>query len=194
MILAVEDPLSEAVARKLVENFRNDLTIAVAIGNQGKGYLQTRARELNRTANSVPVFVLIDQDRPAPCPADIIGAWVVTPARRLLFRVAVMEIESWVMADRDRLAAFLRVPASRIPNAPDSIPQPKEFIVNLARRARRRGIREDLVPRRGSTAAVGPAYNARLIEFVEFSWNAVEAATLSPSLARAIQRLSTAFP
>jgi hypothetical protein len=105
-----------------------------------------------------------------------------------------MEIESWVIADRDRLAAFLHVQAHRIPNDPDSIPQPKEFIVNLARRARRREIREDLVPRPGSTAAVGPAYNARLIEFVELSWNAVEAATLSPSLARAIKRLSTAFP
>lgn len=194
MILAVEDTLSEAVARKLLSVVRPEISVTVAMGHQGRGYLQNRARELNRTAASVPVLLLADLDRPLPCPPDLIASWLSAPAQRLLlFRIAVMEIESWVLADRGRFASFLSVPDHRIPANTDEIPQPKEFIVNLARRSRRKDIREDLVPAPGSTSSVGPAYNPRLAVFVDETWNPVTASEASPSLARAVTRLGSAF-
>lgn len=194
MIVAVEDVLSEAVVRKLLETVRPELTISVVMRKNGRGYLQSRARELNRTAQSVPVFMVADLDRPEPCPADLIDRWLSSPpAPGLLFRIAVMEIESWILADRDALAHFLAVPAHRIPSNTDEIAQPKEFIVSLARRSRRRDIRDDLVPVPGGTSSVGPAFNARLGSFVGILWNVERAAGASPSLRRSIDRLATAF-
>lgn len=194
MIAAVEDPLSEAVLRKLVLALRPDLTIWQVVRKNGSGYLRSRAREFNRTAQRVPVFILTDQDRPEPCPADLIANWLgVPPAPNLLFRVAVMEIESWIMADRGAFATFIRVPEHSIPENPDEILRPKEFIVSLARRSKRRDIREDLIPARGSTAAVGPAFNLRLGEFVAVAWNPIGAAEASASLHRTIVRLRGAF-
>lgn len=194
MIAAVEDPLAEAVLRKLVGVLRPDLTIWQVLRKNGSGYLRSRARELNRTAHQVPVFILADQDRPEPCPADLIRNWLgVPPAPSLLFRVAVMETEAWIMADRDAFAAFLRVPANAVPENPDAVREPKELVVSMARRSRRRDIREDLVPASGSTAKVGPAFNPRLTEFVATAWNPVRAAEASASLRRAVTRLYEAF-
>jgi hypothetical protein len=103
-----------------------------------------------------------------------------------------MEVESWVLADRAQFSSFLSVPEHRIPANTDQIPQPKEFIVTLARRSRRKDIREDLVPAVGSTAPVGPAYNPRLAAFVVDSWDPTAASGASPSLARAVERLRSA--
>ena len=79
------------------------------------------------------MLVLVDLDRPEPCPADLIESILPAPrASKLLFRVAVMEVESWVMADRVAFARFLSVPLHRIPDEPDTILQPKEAIVSIA--------------------------------------------------------------
>lgn len=194
MIIAVEDVLSEVVVRKLIETIRPDLTVSVVMGKKGRGYLQSRARALNKTAGSVPVLIVADLDRPTPCPADLIDQWLsAPPAPGLLVRIAVMEIESWILADSDAFANFLAVPAHRIPSNTDEIPHPKEFVVSLARRSRRRDIRGDLVPALGSTAAVGPAFNPRVGMFVGHLWNVERAARASPSLRRSIKRLAAAF-
>jgi hypothetical protein len=194
MILAIEDTLSEVVARKLLSVVRPDISVEVAIGNQGRGYLQNRARELNRAAAAVPVFLLADLDRPLPCPVDLINSWISgSPQRHFFCRFAVMEVESWILADRARFANFLSVPEHRIPGNTDEIHSPKELIVSLARRSRRKDIRDDLVPATGSTSPVGPAYNPRLASFVAGSWNPLVAMEASPSLARAVRRLGSAF-
>ena len=50
-----------------------------------------------------------------------------------------------------------------MPDDPDSIGQPKELIVSLARKSKQKDIREDLVPLPGDTRRVGAAYNPRLL-------------------------------
>ncbi len=193
MIAAVEDLLSEAVVKKLVAAIRPELSISFVARN-GRSHIEKKARELNRAAHKVPVLILADLDRPQPCPADLISQFIQgAPGPMLLFRIAVMEIESWIMADRDGFAGFLGVPPHRIPANTDSVPQPKEFIVNLARKSKRRNIREDLVPAPGGTAAIGPAFNPRIASFVVNEWDFSRAAHASPSLRRAIERLGEAF-
>jgi len=194
MIVAVEDPLSEAITRKLFAELRPDLAITTLIGNRGNGYLRLKARELNRAAAKLPVFLLTDLDLPASCPPNIIADWLGTePASNLLFRVAVIEVESWLLADREQVATFVGVPEHRIPTNTDSIPDPKQFLVNLARKSRSADLRSDLVPAAGSTASVGPLYNARLTSFVASRWSATRAQRASASLARAVERLRTAY-
>lgn len=190
MIAAVEDSIGEALIRKLLAVARPDLSIGAVVGLAGRGVLQRRARELNRAAAGIKVLILADLDTPAVCPPDLAVAWFGTRTPTALFRVAVMEAESWVLADRRAIASLLGVRSADIPPETDGIPDPKQFLVNLARRCRFRELRHELVPAPGSTAAVGPAYNPRVIEFVRDVWDPNAASGGSDSLRRALQRIS----
>ena len=105
-----------------------------------------------------------------------------------------MEVESWIMADQKGVAALLSIPLSRIPLNTDAIPRPKEFLVSLAHRSNKAGLRADLVPRPGATSKVGPGYNLLLGEFVRLHWNIERASQVSKSLQRTLTRLGTHFP
>ena len=168
------------------------IAVSQRLGLKGKGYLQNKADSLNRTARGFPVFMLADQDAPNPCPPRLIQSWIKGRQHPHFFlRVAVMEVESWIMADRRGVADLLAIPLSRIPRDTDTIPHPKEFLVALARRSRKAGLREELVPRPGATSTVGPEYNSRLGEFVRSDWNIRRASAASNSLKRTIDRLRT---
>ena len=192
VILAVEDTLSEAVSTKILEYF--GLEIVNRIGFRGNSFLKQNARNLNRTARGLyNVFLLTDLDSPKNCPPKLIQSWVGAPLNSgFLFRVAVMEIESWIMADRESIAKFLSVPLNRIPHNTDEIEKPKEFLVSLARQSRKRTLRRELVPAQGAiTTKVGPLYNARFNEFVRVHWNLERASAVSVSLKRTMDRISS---
>ena len=189
VILAVEDRLSDAVATKILEKF--NVKIVKRIGYKGKSDLERKTRELNRAANGISVFMLTDLDSPRECPPRLIRSWIKgTLNPRFFFRVAVMEVESWVMADRIGFAALLSIPSHQIPSPTDDILNPKEFLVSLARRSRKKAVREALVPLPGTNFSVGIEYNTLLSKFVREHWNLEHAATVSPSLRRTLDRLS----
>jgi hypothetical protein len=107
----------------------------------------------------------------------------------MIFRVAVRQVESWLLADAARLARFLRVRRSRVPADPDGLPHSKIALVDLARHSSSRTIREEMVPRPGSGRPTGPGYVGRMIEFIESHWEPADAATNSDSLQRCLNRL-----
>ena len=79
-----------------------------------------------------------------------------------------------------------------MPDNPDDLDDPKQELINLARRSRRRGIRNEIVPREGSGRVVGPLYTTRMIEFIQDEiggWRPGRALRVSGSLARCIARL-----
>jgi len=131
-------------------------------------------------------MVLVDLDRDAECAPPLCEEWVPDPAPYLCFRVAVREVEAWLMADAVSLSSFLSVARSRIPVDPEQLFDPKTEMVNLARRSRRREIREDMVPRDQSGRSVGPAYVSRLIEYVQTFWRPNVAIERAQSLRRAV--------
>ena len=90
------------------------------------------------------------------------------------------------MADAETLAGHLSVSLSRIPRTPESVVRPKDEMVNISSRSRRREVREDMVPREASGRRVGPAYASQLIEYVNNEWRPEVAAGRSESLRRAI--------
>ena len=115
----------------------------------------------------------------------------LTVAPNLLIRIAVLEIESWIMADRDGVAEWLGIAASAVPLRPERVPDPKRALVQLAARSRNRALREAIVPRRGlGSHRVGPFYNDAVGEFVAHLWDPDVARRCSGSLERAVFRVA----
>ncbi len=192
---AVEGPLDEAVLQRLVLNA--GALLGTVYGKKGKQHLLDKIGGYNAAAQHNPWIVLIDLDSDGPCVGSLRQTWLPHPAPYMCFRVAVKEVEAWLLADRENVAAFLGVALSKVPLKPDTEPDPKLTIVNLARGSRKRDIREGLVARPGSGRVVGPAYTSYMIEYVATSWHPEAAIANSPSLGRClicIQRLVSNSP
>lgn len=184
---AVEGIVDEAVVRKLIIQVGG--LPGTVYGKSGKPHLRRQVQGYNKAARHSPWIVLVDLDRDAECAPPLCEQWVPEPAQHLCFRVAVREIEAWLMADAESLASFLSVARNRIATDPEQVFEPKIEMVNLARHSRRREIREDMVPRERSGRQVGPAYTSRLMEYVETRWRPEVAALGAESLRRAIDCL-----
>ena len=191
VILVVEDRLSDAVSIKILRYF--DIEIVQRVIYEGNSYLQRKAQGYNQAAHQeCGTFMLTDLDSPKVCPPTLIRSWVKGRLNRWFFlRIAVMEIESWIMADRQAVAEFLAIPINRIPRNTDEIDSPKEFLVSLARRSRNTRLRRALVPAQSDKSAkTGSEYNPQLSQFVREHWNLERAAAVSPSLKRTLDRLA----
>jgi hypothetical protein len=187
---AVEGDIDEAVVRCLIEHVQAK-TLAV-YGRNGKTHLQRRLSGYNQAARFSAWIVLVDLDHDADCAPPFRKSWLPDPSEYMCFRVAVRAVEAWLMADRERLARFLSVDIARIPQNVEAIDRPKLAMVDIAKHSRRREIREDMVPRTGAGRVVGPAYTARLIEFVmgvKTGWRPEVAAEHSESLKRCLRCL-----
>lgn len=188
---AVEGIIDEAVVRAITDHV--GLRVNAVYGNQGKDNLRQRLRAYNNAAQYSPWFVLTDLDD-EECAPPLRHRLLPEAAPNMCLRIAVREVESWLMADRSRLASFLHVSEARVPVNPEAVPDPKETMVNLARQSRLRAIREDMVPRPGSGRPTGPAYASRLIEFVSDprrGWRCGRAATRADSLRRCLACLKS---
>lgn len=192
--VAVEDELSEFVVAKLLAAAKPVYHVGVTYRRGGFGYLRRTINGWNAAAKGKPFIVLTDLDN-ALCPADLIEEWLTSaPSPNLLFRVAVREVEAWLLADVNNLARFLRVAERLVPPNPDSIPDPKAVLIALAGQSRLKFVRDSLLPRPGSTAKQGPSYNECLGTFVRENWDARAASAQSPSLARALRRFEEFRP
>lgn len=187
--LATEDELSEAVGKKLLAYAPYHLQADLLLRQGGSGYLRSRMESWCRLALQQPVLLLTDLDR-SPCPGALVSAWLGKRPRpdNLMLRVAVREIEAWLLADHHGMRHLLGK-KGRLPEDPDALPDPKQQLLRLAQNAPRE-IRRDLIAERGAVAAQGIAYNTRLCGFVAADWDPDRAATRSASLRRARTRIA----
>lgn len=190
LFIATEDAVSEAVVDRLVELSPNDWTITVRMGRYGNGYLRNKLDGLLRTAVKVPVFLLTDLDQ-GTCAPDLIRAWLggKTMPRGMFFRVAVREIEVWLLADREGISNFLGIPLDKLPDDPESLPDPKQTLLNLVKRYGSRSMKSELLQHAKTKTSRGLGYNAELTRFVRDEWDPSRAASRSDSLARAMRCL-----
>ncbi len=184
---AVEGPTDEAIACKLITHV--GARAGPVHGKQGKPHLRQHVSGYNHAAQHAPWLILVDLDHDADCAPPLRQVWLPQPAPSLCLRFVVRAVEAWLIADAQMLSEFLGVAQRKIPAQPESLPDPKGAMVNLARASRRRDIRQDMVPRQGSGRAVGPAYSSRLVEFVGGSWRPDVAATQADSLDRTLRCL-----
>ena len=187
---AVEGSVDEVVVKRLIVDAGG--IPGGVYGKNGKLPLRARINAYNSAARFQPWIILVDLNHEADCAPELCRAWLPTRSPKLCFRVAIREVEAWLLADRERIADFLSIAQSRVPVDPESEENPKQVMVNLAARSRRRNIQEDMVPRPGSGRQVGPAYTSRLIEFISdpaSGWRPDVASEYSQSLKRCIECL-----
>lgn len=178
--LVVEGALDEAVARRLLDD--HEIGITACIVTDGKPDLDSGLRDWNDSARQLPWIVIRDLDDDADCAPTWIARHVGTRNDRFHVRLAVREVEAWLLADADGLASCLGIDPVRVPSDPEAERDAKRRIVNLARSSRIRGVRTDVVPRDGTPNIVGPGYVQRMMSFAESRWNWRVAARKSRSL------------
>lgn len=192
--LAVEDVLSEVVLRKMLQQVARKFIVGTSYSRGGNGYIRKLIRGFNNAAKRVPFLVLTDLDR-NECAPELKEEWLAQPAHpNLIFRIAVREVEAWILADRENFSKFFGVQLHRVPMNPDVVDDPKRLLVNLVRKCSRREFRRDIVPSMESTSQVGPNYNGRLSSFVASTWDPLAASTNSPSLARTWRAVAEFHP
>ena len=189
----VEGSLDEAVVRRLTQYAGIDL--GLILGKKGKSYILEKIAGLNSAAGKfLPWFVLLDLDNDEDCAPPAARKWLPSPSQYLCFRIAVREVETWLLADREKFSDYLGVDRSSIPDNPEIIPDPKGFVVNLAKSSKRRDVRDLIVPTIESGRKEGRAYTSILSEFVQGvkqagAWRPDIASNHSDSLRRCIKSL-----
>ena len=89
------------------------------------------------------------------------------------------------MADNLGFSRFFSVDEALIPERPDDEADPTLTITRIIRSSRSKAIRSAVLPAHGASVAVGPLYEAKIIEFGENVWKLQRAAGRSDSLKRA---------
>lgn len=189
--VATEDQLSETVAEKLLAIPNGNFHIEQRFRKNGNGYLKKRLPNFNEIARFKPVFLLTDLDD-RPCASELIYNWCAKQvlAPKLLFRVAVREIEAWLLADRECFAELIGVSPQKMPQNPEALPDPKRELMNLVKRSRNRELKREVLPDVGVKAKFGLGYNNALGRFVRDQWDPHRAARYAPSLEKAMARIA----
>ena len=152
---AVEGVPDEVVVERIIGHAGG--RVGTVYGKKGKNLLRPKIAGYNNAVRHAPWIAPVDLDS-ENCAAQLRGAWLSAPAPLLRFRVAVRAVEAWLMADAETIARYLDVPPGSVPDAHESLRDPKDAMVNPARRSRRKSVREDMVPGKRSGRRVGPAW------------------------------------
>lgn len=194
--LAVEDELSEWVVRRALFSRPADYAVGAVFSQGGYGYLKKQAPAFNNAAKGCPFLLLADLDR-SPCPPQLIEDWLGRPKHpHFLLRVAVREVESWLLGDPAGLKTFLGLRKPFDFAEPEQLVDPKQELLKLALSSPRRTVREALVWKDESSGRLfqGPDYNATLAKFAAKDWNLAGASNKCRSLDRlllALQRMES---
>lgn len=167
----MEDDLSEYVLRRLLLERPVIYAIGPVFKRTGFGYLKKQTPAFNNLAKACPVLLLTDLDK-RTCAPELMKDWLGRPKHNdFLFRIAVREVEAWLLAMDAGLGAFLGVRQDSTTSAPESLLDPKAELLRIANASPRREKREALVRcGAGGQLRQGPAYNSTLADFVNQAW------------------------
>ncbi len=196
--LAAEDDLSESVLRRILSTYPGRFAVGNVFGRSGFGYLKKQVSAFNNAAKHLPFLLLTDLDR-YECPPSLLADWLSSERHKhFLLRVAVREVESWLLGDPVGLSRFLRLRRPTEIVDPERLHDAKNALLACAVRSPSRSLRESLVSRSKQSGRLlqGPDYNGTLARFVFSSWDLDGAKRKCLSLSRlcgAIERLATDY-
>ena len=124
--VATEGPIDTSVARRICVEV--NLEIAAVHGERGKGRLDRSLGGYNAAARHL--------NTDAGCAPYLRERLLATPSPGMVFRIAVHEVESWLMADQVSFARYFSVSEGLLTRDPESVRHPKEHLVNVVRRSR----------------------------------------------------------
>lgn len=185
--VGVEGLSDQGVASSIIRSC--GLSVAGFYGMHGKSSLLKKLTAYNAAAMHAPWVVFVDLDNDGLCPGEKLNEWLPNPSSLMCFRIAVREMEAWLLADHEETARFLGVSRARIPESPEDLEDPKATLLSIARHSRKRAIREGLIPRPGSGQKVGPTYASDIREYGRTQWRPMVAAETAPSLQRCVSRI-----
>lgn len=185
--VAVEGIVDEAVIRAVCAEV--GAPVIRVYGKQGKQHLDAKLLGYNNAARFAPWLVVRDLNSDAECAPNLARIVLPHQARHMSLRIAVRQIEAWLLADSRSFASYFSLRVAQVPRDPDSLADAKAEVIRLAARSRKSGIRQDMVPRSGSGAVEGPAYASRMMEFARNHWQPRTAARHSDSLSRCMEAL-----
>lgn len=187
--LVVEDVLSLYVMEKIMAHTQRGYAVLRTFNERGVDKIRLSLTKYRNASRALAHVVLVDLDK-APCAPVLRAQWGVdTLPHAMLFRVAVREVEAWILADRAGFASFAAIPKSKVPHAPETLADPKQTLINLVRQSRSRHLSAEIVPAQGMSMSKGPLYNERLGEFVRDKWDVAAAMQIAPSLQRTVDCL-----
>ena len=184
-----EDEPTHQVMLRLYEYFKGRFSELRSISCNGKGKIKKQIGAYNNAAQYNHYFIIADLDNSYDCAPSLINDWLPDKhTSKFLFRVAVHEIESWLLADRANFAAFFSISQVLVPLYPDNELDPKQTVITLAKKSRKREIREAIVPA-DDFVKIGQGYNVQLQKYIQNVWDINSARKNSPSLDKAIKSL-----
>lgn len=201
VIIVGEDPVTRQIIKKLLLEIC-PLGIQILREDPVRGsQIRQLAPNYNRLSASIPVILLADLDQ-ADCPLTEQAAWLLHQPRHanFMFRFAVDEAESWLLADRGGFAHFLGIDADLIPEA--SAQRPREplnleirlryktslFLMReLAAHSTKAELKRQLTPL--DLRSKSGEYNTALLPFIDQHWDVQAAVQNSSSLQRMVRRL-----
>lgn len=194
--IVFEDMLSEAVIERLLKLSKLKIEIVRRINGHGCGYIRSRIHSFFTAAiHQQPFFVLMDSDK-EDCALHLLDSLVPNNKRnkKCLFRIAVREVEAWLLADYQGISRFMGISEKLIARNPESLLDPKGHLIHLAKKSRKKDIAKTIAPDPDTSAVIGPEYNQTLLPFVRDIWNINTASKRSESLHRAIEAIVTFKP
>lgn len=186
---AVEGVADVPAAERLIRHVGLIPHQAIVAGGAPK--LDERIPGLIRSAVHINWLILRDLDRGRCAPELLRQLFSQGIPTRMSMRIPVRAMDSWLLADMKGFAEEFSVPPGRLPDRPDDLDNPKQFLANVCRRSRNAEVRRSVPAREGSGRMVGPEYVSRISAFARGPWSPVRAAQRSPSLARAIFALGS---
>ncbi|VVD78582.1 hypothetical protein [Pandoraea anhela] len=192
VLVVGEDELCCVIAEALLSHVGVPFEIKQRLVSGGESKFRQKIPAMNNVAENVmPVLMIADADQ-AACVVEQRNLWLPrNPSMRLAMRLAVREAEAWVLADHVGFSKFANVSKDVFPTRPEAEIDPKQTLLGIVRRCKRRELREEMLPLKGATSPVGLGYNIHMREFVQKYWSVGRAAGRAPSLARAIPRIES---
>ena len=201
VIIVGEDPVTRQVIKKLLQETCPDGFSILREDPLRGSEVKKLTPNYNALAASVPVILLADLDN-NNCPPAEQAAWLNNQPKHpnFMFRFAVDEAESWLLADRNGLADYLGIDATKIPEPSALRPrEPHNFEIRpryktslflmreLAAISPKTELKRQLTPLDNTSKS--SEYNLALLPFIDRYWNVKDALVNSYSLKKMVLRL-----
>lgn len=177
--IATEDLPSLTLVEKILSE-KNRFYITNRFPTSGFGFLKKNMKKFNKLAKHYVVTVITDLDNNKLDPIKFKQKWFSSTYNSgLIFELAIVEIESWILADYTSFSEYFSISLPPIKET-DNIDDPKQKLFELVKKSKSKDIRDAILPTKGAT--IGPEYNITIVDYISKCWDLNRAKKNSSSL------------